>query len=231
MKDLTTLSAEAQSVCLRTIREMCRIFWGPEPAHCREMLEGTFLVPFSALTDLFSGAAEVSRLQAFLSGFEDERQLFAELEQAYIRLFISTSGRVIPLYQSCYENDDRLMMGQGAVDMKKRLAASGLAIDGGVNEPPDHLSIELEYLYFLLEAGWQGGDRQSVLAAATFAGGFMLPWVAEFSARLQSENTCRFYPASAALLVRMLEAVARLTAPRQGGANGPSSPDSPPRIS
>ena len=171
MKDITTIAEKGQSLCLQSIRELCRVFWGPDLQHCREMLGGAFLRPFSASTEVFNQEAEISGIQHFFSGFDDEHRLYAFLDETFIRLFVSTRGRIIPPYQSCYENDGRLMMGPGAVEMKKRLAARGLAVDGQLNEPPDHISVELEYLYFLLETGWIGNDSRSLFEAGDFANG------------------------------------------------------------
>ncbi len=49
-------------------------------------------------------------------------------------------------------------MGPPAVRMKKRFESSGLSLSDNMHEPPDHLSIELEYLYFLLEKGWSDNE-------------------------------------------------------------------------
>ena len=71
-------------------------------------------------------------------------------------------------------------MGQSALDMRDRLAASGLAVDLASNEPPDHLSIELEYLYHLLATGWSENDPSLAAQGVEFAETVMLPWVRRF---------------------------------------------------
>ena len=92
--------------------------------------------------------------------------------------------------------------------MKKRLEASGLAIDETIHEPPDHLSVELEYLYFLLEKGWSDKDRIFLSEAGSFAAENMIPWVTGFAEKLQQEKNCLFYPPIALILVSVLNAIA-----------------------
>jgi TorA maturation chaperone TorD len=71
-----------------------------------------------------------------------------------VRLFISNrTGITAPLFHSCYASGDGLLMGEPARMMREVLAAQGLDLAETVHEPPDHLSIELEYLYYLRERG------------------------------------------------------------------------------
>ena len=88
--------------------------------------------------------------------------------------------------------------------MKQRFESKGLSMADDLNEPPDHLAIELEYLYFLLEKGWADKDNELVAEAASFAGESVLPWVVQFRNQLNNETKCPFYPLSATLLVAIL---------------------------
>ena len=89
--------------------------------------------------------------------------------------------------------------------MKERFESKGLSLGDHIHEPPDHLSIELEYLYFLLEKGWSDDDAALMDEALTFAGEIMLPWVVKFQQRLLSiETECRFYRLTTAILGAIL---------------------------
>ncbi len=207
MQEMTNLSEKEQMSLLLQVEEMCRVFWGPDLQQCRELVSGAFLGSFSAIETVYSDAAEIKKIHRFVETFENEQRLYDFLSEAFIRLFVSTRGQITPLYQSCYENEDRLMMGKSAVEMKKRLAAVKLTVHGLLNEPPDHISVELEYLYFLLNTGWTGGDNRYLQQAGDFASEVMLPWVNKLSDKLQSEKACVFYPLAAAMLVRMLQRI------------------------
>jgi TorA-specific chaperone len=89
--------------------------------------------------------------------------------------------------------------------MKERFESKGLSLGDHIHEPPDHLSIELEYLYFLLERGWSEDDAALKDEAVSFAGGIMLPWVIKFQERLVAvETECRFYHLTTAILCAIL---------------------------
>ena len=91
--------------------------------------------------------------------------------------------------------------------MKDRLAAAGLAVSNDRSEPPDHLGIELEYLYFLLAEGF-GGSPERLAEAADFAENEMTPWVTEMRDRLVA-SVVIFYVSAADLLLHLLRRIPR----------------------
>jgi TorA-specific chaperone len=102
-------------------------------------------------------------------------------------------------------------MGEPAAMMTKRLQSKKLSLADTLHEPPDHLSIELEYLYFLLQKGWAEDDRMLIAEAAEFAGESMLPWVGTFRDKLTAAAPSPFYPMMAALLLCLLRCVTEQT--------------------
>ena len=137
-------------------------------------------------------------IEEAFQNFSDADALFQNLEAEYVRLFIShRDGIAAPLYESCYvgvaAGETASLMGAPAVMMKKRLQASGLSLGEGISEPPDHIAIELEYLYFLLQKGWTEGRPSLFNEAVSFAADTMLPWVSKFRDRLAGQSEFRFY--------------------------------------
>lgn len=104
----------------------------------------------------------------------------AALETEYVRLFVAGHGGVpAPLYESCHQGGKGRTMGQSALDMQARLEEAGLSVSLDSNEPPDHLTIELEYLFYLLSEGWTGSELLAT-KGVDFAESVMLPWVRRF---------------------------------------------------
>ncbi|NNL78445.1 MAG: molecular chaperone TorD family protein, partial [Desulfobacterales bacterium] len=142
-------------------------------------------------------------------------------EEAYVRLFVNARGGIVaPPYQSCYIGTEEIgtkasLMGEPAVLMKQRFKSKGLSLASNMNEPPDHLAIELEYLYFLLEKGWADKSNEFVVEAAFFADQTMLPWVIQFRNLLKNETMCPLYPLSVNLLVSVLMVIADLDKVKQ----------------
>ena len=89
--------------------------------------------------------------------------------------------------------------------MKERFDSKGLSLGDHIHEPPDHLAIELEYLYFLLDKGWSDGDASLVDEAVSFAAEIMLPWVTKFQERIAPvETECCFYQLITTMLCSIL---------------------------
>ncbi|MBW2607039.1 MAG: molecular chaperone TorD family protein [Deltaproteobacteria bacterium] len=197
---------------LEGVEIMCRVFWGPDIESCRHMIEGDFFQSFEII--LTKPEAKPSgildNINSIINKFDTHQSLFHHLNECYVRLFVnSKEGITTPLYQSCYEFENAPMMGESAVKMNKRFKSKGLSMENRVHEPPDHLAIELEYLFFLLQESSVGLnnnlDKFVSNEAASFATETMLPWVIVFNQRLKSiTDDCRFYSLASGILILLL---------------------------
>lgn len=203
---------------LISVQQLCRVYWGPSDELSGQILGPTFLQPFDTVVHL-SGTrvdAELVALGSLLDGFSAPELLSAYLEEGYVRLFINHRGGIAaPLYASCYEDEKNPhLMGEAAISMQKILADLNIHISDDVGEPPDHLSIELEVLYFLLTQNRAPDHVNGLIAAADFAVEGMLPWVQAFHRRLADEVRCRFYPLITSVLLSVLQLISML--PKSG---------------
>jgi putative dimethyl sulfoxide reductase chaperone len=208
---------DEKQALLEGLKRLSDIFWGPDLLKCEKMISPSSWCPFERLIPRLnaSSAQALELIKKMMNTFSGGETLCANLEEAYVRLFISNrKGIPAPLYASCYEevlNETAPLMGEPAVEMRERFSSKGLSLAGDVAEPPDHLSIELEYLYFLLEKGWTEKDNQPLEEAARFSSETMLPWVQKFRQRLGAvENENPFYPLIASILCGILQLVGRL---------------------
>ncbi len=200
---------------LAAVQTMSRVFWGPDDQLCDSIRTGAFLSPFEALSPwIIFAPPDVldqirDQIRERIGRHTDVSSFCADLEADYVRLFINArDGIVAPLYQSCYEYDNAPLMGASASAMQRRFESKGLALAGEMNEPPDHLAIELEYLYFLLKAGRDQGNQTFPDEAPSFATNIMMPWLTQFSKRLSDKGTTTcFYSLVTALLLSILQAV------------------------
>ena len=202
-----------QTILLDGLKIMGRIFWGPSLEECTEMVKENYLNRLDSLTSVLKTGAgkRLQEIGSIIRSFSDGDSLYQHLEEGYVRLFISAKGGITaPLYESCYEFEGAPLMGRAAGEMKERFETKGLSVADTIQEPPDHLSIELEYLYFLLDKGWRDQDEALVTEGSAFAAETMLPWVSKLSERLASEGDCRYYPLMAAVLMQILTVVATI---------------------
>ena len=194
-----------------SIQKLCELFWGPDLKKCGEILRGDYWHPFRVLeTELkFDPPDAFGRIETDLENFSDADSLYRYLEAAYVRLFIShRDGIAAPLYESCYvgvESGDIVsLMGEPALKMKQRLESKGLALDSSINEPPDHLAIELEYLYFLLSKGLESKDEELIAEAGSFAAETMVPWVSKLQEQIASQMPDHAYALLSSILTAVL---------------------------
>jgi TorA-specific chaperone len=201
-----------QTILLDGLKIMGQTFWGPSLVECAEMVTENYLNRLDSLTSVLKTGADnlLHEIGSIMKSFSDGDSLYQHLEEGYVRLFISAKGGITaPLYESCYEFEGAPLMGRAATEMKGRFETKNLSVGDTIQEPPDHLSIELEYLYFLLDKGWREHDDALVAEAAEFASDRMLPWISKLYEKLASEEKCRYYPLMTAVLVEVLNVIGR----------------------
>ena len=206
-----------------SIHQLCRVYWGPSDELCQEIWEGSFLQPLAAIAaSMETGPdSDLGRLRAHLSAFSDPAALSAHLEEGYVRLFVNDHGGITaPLYASCYEDEKNpQLMGTAAVRMQKCLADLKIHLGDDVREPPDHLSIQLEALYFLMTRQCEPAQPGGTKAAAEFAAVQMLPWVQSFHRRLADDPRFPFFSLITGILLSVLQTIAALRERSQGTAS------------
>ena len=70
------------------------------------------------------------------------------LKVDYTRLFLGPYLLLAPPYGSLYLENTRTVMGDSTMDAKQRYQEAGL--DLTLKEAPDHVAIELEFMYYLI---------------------------------------------------------------------------------
>jgi len=210
-------TGKMHKMLLEGITFVCNVFWGPDLDFCTALHKGDVPVVFNGhfpRNTMESMAEKMDDIRRVVQAYPDPETLLQGLDQQYITLFISSiDGVAAPLYHSCYidaENGDGggMLMGQPAVDMKSRLSSVGLKLDENLHQMPDHLCVELEYLFFLLKEG--GAQQEERIAMAeSFAVEEMLPWVREFQDRLSVADKDRFYSLVAMLLMDLLTCIGK----------------------
>nr|WP_321255050.1 molecular chaperone TorD family protein [uncultured Pseudodesulfovibrio sp.] len=204
------MSISQSKLHLLNVLELCvTVFRGPnaeEWANLAKVGVPELLASVQKNPDTFLAPAQcLNQLSANLSD-ED----ISILETEYVRLFIAGSGGVpAPLYESCHLDTTPRTMGQSALDMQSRLQEAGLEMSLDSNEPADHLTIELEFLFYLLSEGWFGQKEQAA-QGTEFAESIMLPWVRRFRDALNKAAPHPIFTCVADLTVTTLETVSKI---------------------
>ena len=127
----------------------------------------------------------------------------------YARLFVGPQHLAAPPYGSIYLDQGRAVMGESTQRVVARYREEGLAVDDDFHELPDHITVELEFLYFLISRELEAfADGDSTVAVEylckqkRFLADHLLGWAPEFCERVQTNAELPHY----ALLARCLEA-------------------------
>ena len=193
---------------LNVIELLAAIFRGPDSSGWT-MLSEKAVPELAARPPKTTGhlTAHIEKLQAAILPMSDSPEIIEDVQSEYVRLFVAGRGGVVaPLYESCYEGDTPAVMGDAALAMQHRLSEAGLEVDLPSNEPPDHLSLELEYLYHLLAHGW-AEDRSDLEKQGRAFAGDMLAWGRRFDARLADGHPHAVFAAATRCMVAVLETV------------------------
>jgi putative dimethyl sulfoxide reductase chaperone len=99
-----------------------------------------------AFNNLNSPAKKYSRLMAdSLTGLN-----FNDLLTEYSRLFLGPFKTLAPPYGSFYIDKGEQLMQESTVQVKNFYIYNGLQFSDDIKEIPDHITIELEFIYYLL---------------------------------------------------------------------------------
>lgn len=148
--------------------------------------------------------SSLDRLTKALTG-QDPEKLCRELNIDYTHLFIGPGPAAVSPYESIHVDAEPdvpvlLMVGPAASAVLDAYREAGLSIKKGLNEPPDHIATELEFMYYLCvqevsagehgsyneEAGWQLFQR-------AFFTEHLGKWGIDFCRTVQEAAETKFY--------------------------------------
>lgn len=139
-------------------------------------------------------------LEALRGKGENRKDLLLDLKVEYNRLFVGPMPPVCPPYESYY--DENLpkeglgtLMGPTSEAMANALDNEGLELTLDYAELPDHMAIELEFMYYLLSKA-NAKDQDAELyrqKADTFLKEHLSQWLPEFGAMVSRESHHPFY--------------------------------------
>ena len=149
---------------------------------------------------------EVEALQSTIHSLGNETSL-ASLAREYTRLFINApDDRALPPYESVYKESYAQLLGTPAKNMKAFLDRYEIDIAEDPQLMPDHLSVELELLAYLLASE----DREDVKCTRVQSDirsivSNILKWFEPFNRKVASIDPPALYRACGTILIRLLE--------------------------
>ena len=125
----------------------------------------------------------------------------------YARLFVGPNEIVAPPYGSVYLDRDRRVMGDSTMAAVDFYKSQGVVMDGDFREVPDHIAVELEFMYYLVfkeieatEASDMTGAAAVMEAQELFMNKFLRQWTEKFAGKITEGAETGFYRALAGCL-------------------------------
>lgn len=164
-----------------------------------KLLSECYYLPDEKLIKTLNGL-EKSRGELYLAivktipGISDVESLKID----YSKLFVGPYGLLAPPYGSMYLEGAKMVMGNSTMDVKNKYQEEGLDI--GLKEAPDHIAIELEFIYFLIFKEIEAIKHSDSGTAASylekqqvFLGTHLGIWVSEFADNVAENAQTEFY--------------------------------------
>jgi len=121
-----------------------------------------------------------------------------ELQIDYSKLFVGPYELLAPPYGSLYLEDNNTTMGLSTNDVTNKYLRAGLA--PGIREAPDHIAMELEFMYFLIfkEIEEQVSSNIGKIVSfqnqqRDFLGMHLGMWISDFAIKVIKHAETKFY--------------------------------------
>ncbi|MCZ7362058.1 MAG: molecular chaperone TorD family protein [Candidatus Methanoperedens sp.] len=123
---------------------------------------------------------------------KDDERFYNTLAVEYTRLFINATPKVpCPPYESMYR--ENVIMGDSTMDVMDSFSRAGLKVTENFRDLPDHVAVELEFLYYLRNYGY---TEEHV----SFMKEHFSKWVPKFCEEVEKNDRIGFYRQAAKVL-------------------------------
>jgi TorA maturation chaperone TorD len=169
--------------------------------------ENVFSVLGDLLTRVCPAAALFSEKMATSVMQYNEEELLVE----YARLFVGPNELSAPPYGSVYLEEGGKVMGESTARVMEFYKAEGLSMDEQFQNLPDHITAEMEFMYYLayheVEA-LEKNDREKAVyflnRQEVFLRKFLDGWIVSFCAKIKEGTENDFYRALADCLAAFI---------------------------
>ena len=181
---------------------------------CYKLLSACFYLPkkeiyleervFEGLTLLLNTLCPDAAI--FSAAMEETIQKYSneDLAVEYARLFVGPYELKAPPYGSVYLDGERRVMGNSTMEVIRLYEEAGLAMDKDFKELPDHIAVELEFMYYLIYKEVEALEKLEKDKALAFReirnhffNRFFSPWIPPFWEKIKETTDNNFYIALA----------------------------------
>jgi len=166
-------------------------------AESYKFLSECYYLPDSGLIQKVVDVAQTNTSFAELSSCVSLALELESLKIDFTRLFVGPFKVLAPPYGSVYLEDGK-MMGESTIDVRNWYEKEGL--DVVINDAPDHIAMELEFMYYLVAKQTQAtnaGNLQDIQDCQQkqkmFLSSHLARWLPPFAKNVQENAQTTFY--------------------------------------
>lgn len=131
-----------------------------------------------------------------------------KLRVDHAALFVGPYQLLAYPYGSVHLEKNKQVMGETTIALKQLYMKAGLCIDDNINEIPDHISLELEFLHYLLyKLSENFEDKQILELLSNFLKQYYLPFTNKFLTLVVENAETDFYKALGNLHIQYNESI------------------------
>lgn len=156
-----------------------------------------------SLKELCPDAADYAEEMIKLLQLYSDEELLVD----YSRLFVGPAELLAAPYGSVYLEKERRLMGDSTMAAIDFYKSQGLVMDTDFKEVPDHIAVELEFMYYLVFKEIEAIEAINMTAAAAamesqeiFMNSFLRSWADKFAGKMAEGAETGFYKALAGCL-------------------------------
>jgi TorA-specific chaperone len=151
----------------------------------------------------------VDHLVDALNRLQDREDAQLELSADFCDLFLKSEKDSALPYASMYIGESGLLNDTPAKEVAELMTKHGITVQDTMNEPADHLAIELDFLGNLIirsnELEQEKHMDQALIEQEQFINTHLLSWTPQFKAKCQKLDEFGFYSAVSELLCAFLK--------------------------
>lgn len=182
-----------ESLRMETFRLLSDCYRLPDP----QLSEKVVRLEFNLANVCEPAAAVVRKMSEVLEGHTDIE--FLKID--FSKLFVGPYTLLAAPYGSVYLEGERKVMGESTLDVINRYREAGLETAKNFKDAPDHITAELEFMYYLIFKELEGFSDSDTARAVGFVQkqkyfleDHLMAWVPEFADSIRKYGENRFYP-------------------------------------
>ncbi|VAX28936.1 hypothetical protein MNBD_IGNAVI01-1327 [hydrothermal vent metagenome] len=178
-----------------TYKIFAKLFYYPDEEIAGLLFDGVISALINSLPIHVSDAETV---MDWIKSFSTEEEFLEAIQVEYTNLFITNFPKLpAPLYKSYYSEKE--LFGKDTERLIEIYQKYNFKVSSEISELPDHLAIQLEFVYRLIEQGTE------ILAQKNFVKNEILGWIDELQSKINESSSIPIYSFMIKVIIKFIK--------------------------